>query len=154
LVQNNILEFTAKKNFNVSADINLVWDILNKPEKVVFCVPGAELTEVIDKNNFKGKVIIKIGPVTARFNGKVTFTRRDSEKYEFTMEGHGSDLSGKGGVTMRMSICLKAIEKSTLVESNMSISITGRIAQFGSRMIDAVSSKLFDQFTKNFSKLI
>ena len=84
---------------------------MNKPEKIVLCVPGAELTEAIDNKNFRGKVIVIIGPVIARFNGKVTFTLQDREKYEIRMEGYGSDLSGKGEALMKMSISLKAMEK-------------------------------------------
>ena len=148
------MEVTSNKTFQVSADIDYVWSVLNEPEQVVVCVPGAELTETIDEDHFKGKVTIKIGPVTAKFNGKIEFTQRDSSKYELAMEGTGADISGKGGATMNMSLSLKALETGTEVTCIMSVSITGRIAQFGARMIEAVNNKLFDQFIQNFSNLL
>ena len=148
------MEVTSNKTFQVSADINSVWTVLNEAEKVVVCVPGAQLTETIDEDHFKGKVTIKIGPVTAKFNGKVEFTLRDGANYEMAMEGKGADISGKGGATMKMSLSLKALETNTEVTCKMTVSITGRIAQFGARMIEAVNNKLFDQFIQNFSNLL
>ena len=148
------MEVTSNKTFQVSADIDYVWSVLNEPKQVVVCVPGAQLTETIDEDHFKGKVTIKIGPVTAKFNGKIEFTKRDSSKYEMAMEGTGADIRGKGGATMNMSLSLKALETGTEVTCIMSVSITGRIAQFGARMIEAVNNKLFDQFIQNFSNLL
>ena len=148
------MEVSSKKTFQVSADIDSVWSVLNDPEQVVVCVPGAQLTEALDEDHFKGKVTLKIGPVTAKFNGEVEFTQRDSAKYELALEGKGADISGKGGASMKMSLSLRALEKHTEVTSNMSVSITGRIAQFGARMIEAVNNKLFEQFTQNFSNLL
>ena len=148
------MEVTSNKTFQASTDIDYVWSVLNEPEQVVVCVPGAQLTETIDEDHFKGKVTLKIGPVTAKFNGKIEFTQRDSSKYEMAMEGTGADISGKGGATMNMSLSLKALETGTEVTCIMSVSITGRIAQFGARMIEAVNNKLFDQFIQNFSNLL
>jgi carbon monoxide dehydrogenase subunit G len=148
------MEVSSNKTFQVSADIDSVWAVLNDPEQVVVCVPGAQLTEALDEDHFKGKVTLKIGPVTTKFNGKVEFTLRDSAKYELAMEGTGADISGKGGASMKMSLSLKALEGCTEVTCIMSVSITGRIAQFGARMIEAVNNKLFDQFTQNFSNLL
>ena len=148
------MEVTSNKTFQASTDIDYVWSVLNEPEQVVVCVPGAQLTETIDEDHFKGKVTLKIGPVTAKFNGKIEFTQRDSSKYEMAMEGTGADIRGKGGATMNMSLSLKALETGTEVTCIMSVSITGRIAQFGARMIEAVNNKLFDQFIQNFSNLL
>jgi carbon monoxide dehydrogenase subunit G len=148
------MEVSSTKTFQVGADIDSVWSVLNDPQQVVVCVPGAQLTEVLDEDHFKGKVTIKIGPVTAKFNGKVEFTQRDSSTYEMAMEGKGADISGKGGATMIMSLSLKALEERTEVTCIMSVSITGRIAQFGARMIEAVNNKLFEQFIQNFCNLL
>ena len=92
--------------------------------------------------------------MTAKFNGDVEFIKRDSLTYELSMEGKGADISGKGGATMNMGLSLNAHETSTEVSCIMTVSITGRIAQFGSRMIEAVNNKLFEQFIQNFSNLL
>ena len=72
------MEVKSDKNFQLNADINTVWNVLINPEKVVTCVPGAELTKTIDENHLKGKVTIKIGPVIAKVNGDVEI---EKEKY-------------------------------------------------------------------------
>ena len=148
------MEVKSNKTFQVNAVVDSVWSVLNEPEKIVVCVPGATLTETLDDDHFKGKVTIKIGPVTAKFNGNVEFTQRDSSTFEMAMEGKGADISGKGGATMKMYLSLKALETSTEVTCVISVAITGRIAQFGARMIEAVNNKLFDQFIQNFSNLL
>ena len=148
------MEVKSEKNFELSTNIDTVWDVLINPEKVVICVPGAELTETIDENHLKGKVTIKIGPVTAKFNGDVEIEKRDISDYELAMKGMGSDISGKGGASMGMQIKLNALETGTEVCCSMTVSITGRIAQFGARMIEAVNNKMFEQFISNFKNMM
>ena len=65
------MEVKSDKNFELNADIDTVWNVVINPEKIVTCLPVAELTESIDENHLKGKVTIKIGPVTATFNGDI-----------------------------------------------------------------------------------
>ena len=70
------------------------------------------------------------------------------------MEGKGADISGKGGATMNLGLSLNAHETFTEISCIMTVSITGQIAQFGSRMIEAVNNKFFEQFIHNFSNLL
>ena len=104
------MKVKADKKFLVNADIDSVWTVLTNPEKIVVCVPWAQLTETIDEDHFKGKVTIKIGSVTAKFNGDVEFIKRDSSIYELSMEGKGADISGKGRATMNMELSLNEHE--------------------------------------------
>ena len=152
--QNKKMEVTAEKNFQLNADINDIWKALTNPKIIVVCIPGAQLTETIDEDHFKVKISIKIGPVIAKYSGEVEFSKRDSSTYELVMIGKGADINGKGGAAMNMGIILKELETFTEVYCKMTVSITGRIAQFGSRMFEAVNNKLFDQFINNFSNLI
>ena len=70
------------------------------------------------------------------------------------MTGKGSDISGKGGAAMSMWLKLNALETGTDVFCRMTVSITGRIAQFGARMIEAVNNKMFEQFISNFINMM
>ena len=153
-MEQNKMEVKSDKNFELNTDIDTVWNVLINPEKVVTCVPGAELTETIDENHLKGKVTIKIGPVTAKFNGDVEIEKREICNYELAMTGKGSDISGKGGAAMSMWLKLNALETGTEVCCRMTVSITGRIAQFGGRMIEAVNNKMFEQFISNFTNMM
>ena len=152
--QNKKMEVTAEKNFQLNADINAIWKALTNPEIIVVCIPGAQLTETIDEDHFKGKVSVKIGPVIANFRGEVEFSKRDSSTYELVMMGKGADINGKGGAAMNMGLTLNELETCTEAYCKMTVSITGRIAQFGSRMFEAVNNKLFEQFINNFSNLL
>ena len=152
--QNKKMEVTAEKNFQLNADINAIWKALTNPEIIVVCIPGAQLTETIDEDHFKGKVSVKIGLVIAKFRGEVEFSKRDSSTYELVMMGKGADINGKGGAAMSMGLTLNELETCTEAYCKMTVSITGRIAQFGSRMFEAVNNKLFEQFINNFSNLL
>ena len=149
------MEVKAEKNLKLNQDPDMIWKCMIDPSFMVKSVPGAELTEQLDERNFKGKITIKIGPVTAKFNGEAEFTKLEESDYELTMEGKGLDTSGKGGANMTMNIKLSTLEEGgTEMQSSMSLSITGRLAQFGARMIVAVNNKMFDQWATSFTELL
>jgi len=149
------MEVKAEKNLKLNQDPDMIWKCMIDPSFMVKSVPGAELTEQLDERNFKGKISIKIGPVTTNFNGEAEFTKLEEADYELTMEGKGLDTSGKGGANMTMNIKLSTLEEGgTEMQSSMSLSITGRLAQFGARMIVAVNNKMFDQWAMSFTELL
>jgi carbon monoxide dehydrogenase subunit G len=149
------MEVKAEKNLKLNQDPDMIWKCMIDPSFMVKSVPGAELTEQLDERNFKGKISIKIGPVTAKFKGGAEFTKLEEADYELTMEGKGLDTSGKGGANMTMNIKLSTLEEGgTEMQSSMSLSITGRLAQFGARMIVAVNNKMFDQWATIFTELL
>ena len=149
------MEVKAEKSLKLNQEPAVIWKCMIDPSFMVKSVPGAELTEQIDERNFKGKISIKIGPVTTKFNGEAEFTKLEEADYELTMEGKGLDTSGKGGANMTMNIKLSTLEDGgTEMLSSMSLSITGRLAQFGGRMIVAVNNKMFDQWATSFTELM
>ncbi|MDP4264586.1 MAG: SRPBCC family protein [Bacteroidota bacterium] len=141
---------TITKSFHVEHSIGDVWANLTNPEKVVVCVPGASLTQKIDDNNYKGEVELKFGPVKARYGGLITFTERDAAAHKMTLKGTGTDTKGKGGAEMGMTGKLSEKDGGTDVDVSMEVSVTGMLAQFGSRLINDVSNHVFDQFVSNF----
>ena len=149
------MEVKAEKSIKLNQDPDMIWRCMIDPSFMVKSVPGAELTEQLDEKNFKGKISIKIGPVNAKFNGEAEFTKLEEADYELTMEGKGLDTSGKGGANMTMNIKLSTLEEGgTEMQSSMSLTITGRLAQFGARMIVAVNNKMFDQWATSFTELM
>ena len=149
------MEVKAEKQLKLNQNPDMVWKMMIDPSFMVKSVPGAELTELLDDRNFNGKISLKIGPVTAKFNGEAKFTKLVEEDYELTLEGKGLDTSGKGGANMTMNIKLAPIDDGgTEMKSSMSLSITGRLAQFGGRMIVAVNNKMFDQWAESFTDLL
>ncbi len=139
------------KTFQIERPINEVWDFLSDPHKIVTCVPGAQLTETIDEKNYKGTVSMKIGPVVSSFNGQITMAKVDQATHTMEILGKGVDTKGKGSANMVLAGKLVDNgDNTTEVTNNMEVSITGKLAQFGSRMIVDVSDQVFKQFVANF----
>jgi carbon monoxide dehydrogenase subunit G len=134
----------------VAHPIDTVWANITNPEKIVVCVPGAALTEMIDENNFKGEVELKFGPVKAKYGGSISFLERDVQQHSMKMKGAGTDVKGKGGADMLLDAVLKEIEGATEVSVTMDVTVQGMLAQFGSRLVTDATSHVFDQFVSNF----
>jgi len=130
--------------------IDKVWTNISNPDVLVPCVPGASLTEKIDEDNFLGEVTFKIGPVKAKYNGKINFMERDGENHKIVMLGKGTDAKGKGSADMLMTAKLGEKEGGTEAVCTMEVTIIGRLAQFGSRLIDDVTDEVFNQMVDNF----
>jgi len=139
------------KSFEVNHPVAVVWEYLKDPSKIVSCVPGAELTEKIDDQNYKGKVSLKFGPVSAKYNGQINIEKEDADNYELFLKGKGTDARGKGGANMELTGKLDDRgDNITGVNYSMVISVTGMLAQFGSRLIVDVTDHLTNQFIENF----
>jgi uncharacterized protein len=141
---------SISKTFTVNHPIDEVWANLTNPEKVVVCVPGASLTEKVDEDNYKGEVELKFGPIKASYDGLITFTERDAVAHKMSLKGAGTDKKGKGGADMTMNGVLTEKEEGTEVHVTMDVTVTGMLAQFGSRMINDVSNHVLNQFISNF----
>jgi carbon monoxide dehydrogenase subunit G len=144
------MKTTIEKEFQVQEPIAKVWEFVRDPFKVVECVPGAALTEKIDDKNYKGTVTSSFGPVKATYNGAITISELDPAQHKMTLNGKGLDSKGKGSADMIMISQLKEVEGGTVLIFNMEISISGMLAQFGSRLINDVSDQLLNKFIENF----
>ncbi len=141
---------SINKIFLVNYPIEEVWNNLSDPTKIVSCVPGASLSEKVDENNYKGRVELKFGPVKAGYDGLVTFTERNAATKKMSLKGTGVDTKGKGNAELVMNAQLSEKDGGTEVNVTMDVTISGMLAQFGSRLINDVSNQVFDQFANNF----
>ena len=141
---------TINKSFHVDYPIDEVWNNLTDPNKVVVCVPGASLTGQVDDNNYKGEVELKFGPVKAKYDGVITFLERNAAAKKMVLQGKGVDSRGKGNAEMTMNGQLTTKDGGTDLNVSMEVSISGMLAQLGSRLINDVSNQVFDQFINNF----
>ena len=137
------------KSFRVEAPIERVWEFMSDMEKVIGCLPGAEYGEALGDNRHAFTVTIKVGPIKSSYKGEVTIEERDASRHRILIKGKGQDKKGKGGATMELTGQLKADGRNaTEVHGDSSLTISGLLAQFGSRMIQDVSDQLFEQFTE------
>jgi len=139
-----------QKKFSVAQPIDLVWASLSDPADVVTCVPGASITEKIDERNYKGAVLAKFGPIKASYSGDIEILELDETNKKMVLSGKGLDSKGKGSADMKMVGTLNESNGLTNVEFNIDITIIGKLAQFGSRLINDVSDQLLNQFVSNF----
>ena len=139
------------KDFEIAQPISVVWKSLANPEEIVGCVPGASITEKIDDRNYKGQVVTKFGPIKASYAGDIEIVELDEANHKMVLKGKGLDSKGKGSADMIMNGVLTETGGKTQVNFSMDITIIGKLAQFGSRLINDVSDQLLNEFVKNFS---
>lgn len=138
------------RTFHVEEPIEKAWNFLADPKQVVTCVPGASITEEVDEKNYKGEVTMKFGPVKAKYSGEIEIQTLDADNHKMVLKGKGLDSKGKGSADMVMNGILSEKDGGTEVHYVMEISITGMLAQFGSRLITDVSNQVVDTFINNF----
>lgn len=135
--------------YRIPAPRETVWSALNDPQVLRNTIPGAESVDKTADDEFEAVAKAKVGPVSARFKGKVKLTNIDPPNgYTITGEGNGGAAGfAKGSADVRL------IDDSgaTLLSYKVNAQIGGKLAQIGQRFIDSTASKLADEFFGNFS---
>lgn len=131
--------------FTVSAPIERAWDVLTDLEQVIPLMPGATMTGR-DGDDVLGKVKVKVGPVTSEFSGKVHFVEQNRGEHRAVIDGRGKESRGTGNAAATVTAQLHAAGDHTRVTVDTDLKIVGKLAQFGSGMLQQVSEKLLGQF--------
>lgn len=140
--------------FRIAAPRDRVWRALNDPEILKRSIPGCEEIDKISDTEFTAKVTTKIGPVSAKFGGKVTLTDLDPPNgYRIVGEGQGGAAGfAKGGATVRLEP--DEAGQGTILRYAVQASVGGKIAQIGSRLIDGSARKIADEFFGRFAEIV
>ena len=143
------MDMTGERH--IAAPRQKVWDALNDPAVLKACIPGCENLEK-DGDQFKATAAIKIGPIAARFAGKVHLTDLDPpNSYRISGEGQGGVAGfAKGGADVKLA----DEGDATLLSYVVKAQVGGKIAQLGARLIDATSKQMADQFFDRFSTMV
>src|SRR5215470_13258573 len=145
------MQVKIEKRFEIKEPIEKVWALLSDPTKVVASVPGAKITEKVDDRTYKGSISVKVGPTVTDYKGEVHILNLDPAAHRMEIEGKGQDVRGKGSASMKMTGELTpTADGGTEVITTSEVSVVGLLAQFGGRMINDVSNKVFEEFTKSF----
>ena len=142
------MEMTGE--YRIPAPRETVWAALNDPAVLQACIPGCESLERGTENEFKATVRAKVGPVSARFSGKVTLSDFDPPKsYRISGEGQGGAAGfAKGGAVVN----LEEEGAGTILRYTADAQVGGKLAQIGSRLIDGAAAKIADDFFARFSE--
>ncbi|MDP6965198.1 MAG: SRPBCC family protein [Acidimicrobiales bacterium] len=140
-------------DFEVSAPIEKVWEVINDVELIAPCLPGAQLEEV-ENDEYKGFVKVKVGPITAQYKGVAKFIEKDDSNHRVVIRGEGRDTRGAGNAAADITASLESTAEGTRVNVVTDLKITGKVAQFGRGVMADISKKLMGQFADNLSELV
>jgi uncharacterized protein len=136
-----------ENEFRATAPVGELWAFLLDVERIAPCMPGAELTEVVDDRTWKGKVSMKFGPVAMTFAGTVVLQDRDDAAHRVVLAAKGMEQKGKGAANASVTSWLEpAGEGASVVKMRADISLTGAAAQLSRGLMPEVSRKLTQQF--------
>lgn len=142
-----------ENTFEVPASPDVVWDYILDVERVAPCMPGAELTEVVDDKTWKGRVNVKVGPVTLSYAGTVTLDERDEDARRMHLTAKGTETRGKGTAQAKVTATLEATGGGgTKGLLDADVTITGQAAQLARGMLGDVSQRLTGQFAECLSR--
>ena len=140
------------KTFKIAAPASAAWQFLQQIEAVAACMPGAEITEQIDEHNYKGKVKSRIGPATMAFDGVIEIKGIDPEKRELRLRGFGQDTKGTSSASMDLTAwVVDGAEAGCELKGQAEVSVNGKVASLGGRMMNQVADQILNQFGKNFA---
>ncbi|HEY1421486.1 MAG TPA: SRPBCC family protein [Candidatus Dormibacteraeota bacterium] len=131
-----------ENSFSVGAPPDRVFAYLLDVNKVVGCVPGAELSEVVDPSTFKGKVKVKVGPITVAYSGTARIANRNEENRTATLEAEGRETTGPGSARASAQMSVDADGAGSTVKIVTDYSVAGRVAQFGRGVMEDVSRRI------------
>lgn len=133
--------------FEVPAPIDRAWAFLLDVERVAPCMPGAELTEVVDEKTWKGKVNVKLGPISLSYSGTVVMQERDDEARRVVLKASGTETRGKGTASAVANASMEMTDDGkTRVEISTDLTLSGAAAQLGRGMIGDVAQRLTGEF--------
>ncbi len=146
------MKVQLEKTFPMPSSPAIAWEFLQNVEAVAACMPGAKLTERLDENRHKGTVTVRVGPATMSFRGEVEVQDIDPTTQTLRLLGKGTDSTGNSGVSMNLLARIEAVDGglSQLVGSS-EVSMSGKAAAFGGRMMNSVADKILLQFADNFA---
>src|SRR6201988_4674523 len=147
-----LMAMTMTGEVQLPASREVVWAKLNDPEVLKTCIPGCEELNVSGENQFEAVAKMKVGPVSARFQGRVTLSDLDPPNgYKITGEGEGGVAGfAKGGA----KVDLADHEGGKRLSYHVDAQIGGKLAQLGQRLINGSAKKMADEFFANFARAL
>ncbi len=137
-----------ENEFTVPAPLDHLWAYLLDVERVAPCMPGAELTETVDERTWKGRVNMRLGPVSLAFAGTVTMEERHDDEHRVVLHAKGMEQKGKGAANALVTSWLEPGDGETNVKMIADIQLTGAVAQLSRGLLPEVSRKLTAQFAE------
>src|SRR5271167_3858766 len=140
------------KTYPLPCSAQIAWEFLQNIEAVAACMPGAKITERIDAGRYKGTVTTRVGPATMSFRGEVEMTDVNASARSLRLLGKGTDSTGSSGASMNLTARIEAAEGGLCrLLGSSELSMSGKAAAFGGRMMSTVADQILKQFADNFA---
>ena len=146
------MKVELEKKFRMPAPPEVAWRLLQDVEAVAGCMPGAKITQRIDDTHYKGTVTVRVGPATLSFRGDIEVKEIDGATRTLRLVGSGSDTTGSSAGSMDLTARIDAAEDGRSSLNGQSVvSLSGKAAAFGGRMVNSVADQILGQFAGNFA---
>jgi carbon monoxide dehydrogenase subunit G len=138
-------------SFDVPLSPAQAWAVLMDIRRIAPCMPGAALTEVVDAQNFRGKIAVRLGPVALAFAGRVQFEDIDDANHSARVKAQGSDDKGRGSANATATFRIEPADIGSCVFIHTDLMLSGAVAQYGRGvgMIQATAAQIIGQFAAN-----
>jgi hypothetical protein len=143
-----------KTDFEVAEPVEKVWQFFEDIPQVAACLPGAELTDDLGGEKYKGRVALRMGPVRLQFAGTADITERDEAAKRVVVHAAGAEEKGRGQASMVITATLVRAGRGTKVAVTQDLQLSGAAAQYGRGMISDVTAVLMRDFSANLQNRI
>jgi uncharacterized protein len=135
-------------SFEVPLPPAQAWPVLMDIKRIAPCMPGAELSEIVDPTTYKGKISVRLGPVSLAFAGLVRFEEIDEQNHTARVKAQGTDAKGRGGANATASFRLEPTAGGSKVLVHTDLTLSGLVAQYGRGVgvVQTTAAKLMQQF--------
>lgn len=150
------MKVALEKTFPMPGSAQVVWSLLQNVEAVAGCMPGARITEQVDATHFKGTIAVKVGPASMSFKGDIEVREIDPVQRVLRLMGKGSDSSGTSGASMDLTARVEpdASNSASNLVGRSEVTLSGKAAAFGGRMMGTVADQILKQFAANFAQQV
>jgi carbon monoxide dehydrogenase subunit G len=147
------MKVELEKTFPMPGTVEASWEFLQNIEGVAGCMPGAKITQRVDDTHYKGTISVRVGPAGMTFKGEIEVQALDAATRTLHLVGKGSDTSGTSGASMDLVARIEpgATEGTSNLVGRSEVTMSGKAAAFGGRMMGSVADQILKQFAGNFA---
>jgi uncharacterized protein len=142
-----------RNEIKVASPPEKLFDVLADVERVAPCMPGAALGER-DGDAYTGELVVKVGPINARYRGRLRFQELDKERLRAVMVASGGEVEGQGSAEATITAEIAGSDSDSVLKLDTDLQVRGRAAQFGRGVLANVSQRLVEQFARNLEATV